>query len=434
MYILWSSYQREQNVGGKEKNPKWFKKRKKRQEQQNKLNEQLKKTQNLFKLGFSRESKEHQPHDSPSTSSASHTMVVDPVERELFDDYETKANEKTDTQYSDENQRVRKRKRHHDDGPAKEVVLRGKEKLKVDTYLPVLDMLCTELSRRLEAYREINDLFGFLTDFSTKSDAEIRQACTKFKEHYFKDIEPEFIDEMVQYKYFILQLEDAGKKIVPAEESYKLIIGAEATLANIRNSFWIPSARNVVRKILRTCITCRKVSAKGSQQLMADLPAARVTACSFQSVQIEAVLNSRPICPLSNDPNDTEILTPAHFLIGSSLVAIPDPDYTEIPMNRLSRWQLVQRMNQHFWRKWSSEYLNRLQQRPKWCKGNVGFKEGDLVLVKPSENSDTVKRHLARILKLHPGKDNLVRVVTLKDNQGVYKRPVTKIANLPYVN
>ncbi|GFQ99431.1 DUF5641 domain-containing protein [Trichonephila clavata] len=103
-------------------------------------------------------------------------------------------------------------------------------------------------------------------------------------------------------------------------------------------------------------------------------------------------------------------------------------------MNRLSRWQLAQRMNQHFWRKWSSEYLNRLQQRPKWCKGNVGFKEGDLVLVKPSENSDALKWHLARILKLHPGKDNLVKVVTLKDKQGVYKRPVTKIANLPYVN
>ncbi|GFX06248.1 integrase catalytic domain-containing protein [Trichonephila clavipes] len=84
-------------------------------------------------------------------------------------------------------------------------------------------------------------------------------------------------------------------------------------------------------------------------------------------VQIEVVLNSRPICPLSNDPNDVEFLMPAHFLVGSSLVAVPDPDYTEIPMNRLSRWQLVQRMNQHFWCKWSSEYLNRLQQRPKWC-------------------------------------------------------------------
>ncbi|GBP31891.1 hypothetical protein EVAR_16666_1 [Eumeta japonica] len=91
-----------------------------------------------------------------------------------------------------------KGKKHHDDGAAEEVVFRGKEKLKVDTYLPVLDMLCTELLRRLKAYREINNLFGFPTDFSTKSDAEIRQDCTKFKEHYFEDIEPEFINEMMQ--------------------------------------------------------------------------------------------------------------------------------------------------------------------------------------------------------------------------------------------
>ncbi|GFR00898.1 SCAN domain-containing protein 3 [Trichonephila clavata] len=70
------------------------------------------------------------------------------------------------------------------------------------------------------------------------------------------------------------------KSFIDALESINClnIPRAEATLANIRNSFWIPCARNVVRKILRACITCRKVSAKGSQQLMADLPAARVTA------------------------------------------------------------------------------------------------------------------------------------------------------------
>ncbi|GFV19806.1 uncharacterized protein TNCV_480321 [Trichonephila clavipes] len=179
--------------------------------------------------------------------------------------------------------------------------------------------------------------------------------------------------ELIQCKIF-----EGGKLlgyVITGNDCYPSC--AEDTLANIRNNFWIPSARNVVRKILRTCITCWKVSAKGSQQLMADLPAARVTACRVfsQVVQIEAVLNSQPICPLSNDPNDVETLTPAHFLVGSSVVAVPDPDYTEILMNRLNQWQLVQRMNQHFWRKWSSEYLNRLQQCPKWCKGNVGFKE-----------------------------------------------------------
>ncbi|GFU52279.1 hypothetical protein TNCV_3052971 [Trichonephila clavipes] len=52
-------------------------------------------------------------------------------------------------------------------------------------------------------------------------------------------------------------------------------------------------------------------------------------------VKIEAVLNSRPISPLSNDPNDVETLTPAHFLVGSSLVAVPDPDYTEIPHEQI---------------------------------------------------------------------------------------------------
>ncbi|GFR28492.1 hypothetical protein TNCT_211881 [Trichonephila clavata] len=40
------------------------------------------------------------------------------------------------------------------------------------------------------------------------------------------------------------------------------IISAEATLANIRNSFWIPSARNVVRKILRTASPVEKLVLK----------------------------------------------------------------------------------------------------------------------------------------------------------------------------
>ncbi|XP_015190534.1 PREDICTED: uncharacterized protein LOC107074033 [Polistes dominula] len=55
-------------------------------------------------------------------------------------------------------------------------------------------------------------------------------------------------------------------------------------------------------------------------------------------LEIEAILNSRPLTPLSNDPNDLRALTPGHFLIGDSLISLPDHDYRDIPCGRLSQW------------------------------------------------------------------------------------------------
>lgn len=82
--------------------------------------------------------------------------------------------------------------------------------------------------------------------------------------------------------------------------------------------------------------------------------------------QIEAILNSRPLTPISTDPNDFVPLTPADFLIGSPMTAVAEPSLIHITKSKLSRWQLIQRLQQHFWTRWSKEYVSELQQRTKW--------------------------------------------------------------------
>lgn len=146
--------------------------------------------------------------------------------------------------------------------------------------------------------------------------------------------------------------------------------------------------------------------------------------------QIEAILNSRPLYPMSNDPTDLSPLTPGHFLIGAPLTAYPDRDLSTIPVNRLTFWEQCTKMNQEFWKRWSTDYLHRLQHRPKWCKASNNLQLNQLVLVQ-SEDRPPLNWPLARVVELLTGKDGNVRAARVRTVDGVYIRPITKLAPLP---
>ena len=147
-------------------------------------------------------------------------------------------------------------------------------------------------------------------------------------------------------------------------------------------------------------------------------------------VEIESILNSRPISPLSTDPSDYEALTPGHFLIGSSMKALPERTMHCKEIENLEKWSRITAIKQRFWHRWSADYINSLQTRSKWTENKANVKAGSLVLIH-EDNVSPMHWVMGRITSAIPGKDQQIRVVDVKTSKGVIRRPIHKIALLP---
>ncbi|XP_049864838.1 uncharacterized protein LOC126366021 isoform X2 [Pectinophora gossypiella] len=158
----------------------------------------------------------------------------------------------------------------------------------------------------------------------------------------------------------------------------------------------------------------------------------RLTYEEFYTVltQIESMLNSRPLSPVSSDPNDFSVLTPGHFLTMEPLTILPENNFRDVKLGSLQRWKLLQQIHQDFWRKWHLEYLHTLQQRHKWYNSRREISIGTLVLI-VNEQCSPMKWKIGRVSKLHPGTDGVCRVVTVRTEVGEFKRPIVKLCPLP---
>ena len=146
--------------------------------------------------------------------------------------------------------------------------------------------------------------------------------------------------------------------------------------------------------------------------------------------QIEAILNSRPLCVLSSDPNDPIALTPAHFLCTEPLNFLPAHNLTEVNVSRVRRQALIDKLLQSYWKRWRLEYLTTLQSRDKWTNITTPITVGRVVIIK-EPNAPPLCWPLGVVVETFPGKDGLIRVVKVKTRSGYYTRPISKICPLP---
>jgi len=149
-------------------------------------------------------------------------------------------------------------------------------------------------------------------------------------------------------------------------------------------------------------------------------------------IKIEAVLNSRPLTPLSSDPMDATPLTPAHFLIGEPTCSVPEPDLSAVPDNHLKRWQRVTRLTQCLWKRWNDEYLSQLQTRKKWLSNKgPNLSVGTLVLIK-EDNITPLSWSLGHVVRVQGGAGGVIRVATVLSHGKELKRSVRKLCPLPF--
>ena len=149
-------------------------------------------------------------------------------------------------------------------------------------------------------------------------------------------------------------------------------------------------------------------------------------------VEVEAVLNDRPLTYLPSATGDPEPLTPSHLLCGRRIVPLPHPDAEDEEMtdpDYLSADQLRSKMDRqglllrHFQSRWKKEYLTSLREVHRTTGiAEQTIKIGEVVQI--HDDSPRNQWKLAVIEDLKKGDDGYVRSVTVRTANGRTNRPI----------
>lgn len=148
-------------------------------------------------------------------------------------------------------------------------------------------------------------------------------------------------------------------------------------------------------------------------------------------IEVECIINSRPLSYIPIDDDNAEALTPNHFLLGSSSGNKPIGKFDDRGSTLRNNWHTIQQFANMAWRRWISEGLPALNLRSKWhsTDSTKQLQVDDIVLIFDERNPRCCYPK-GRVIDVSVGSDGLVRKATVKTVNGIYERPVVKLAKL----
>ncbi|XP_062710698.1 uncharacterized protein LOC109430659 [Aedes albopictus] len=146
-------------------------------------------------------------------------------------------------------------------------------------------------------------------------------------------------------------------------------------------------------------------------------------------VEAESIVNSRPLTYLPLDSEESEALTPNHFLLGTSSGAKQSSVGIEESQKRLhDTWGAIQSQLDKFWQRFLVEYLPVIRRQPKWFNETRPLQVGDLVLV--ADGARRCEWIRGKVTQIFEGADGRIRQALVQTRQGSFRRPTTRLAVL----
>ncbi len=152
-------------------------------------------------------------------------------------------------------------------------------------------------------------------------------------------------------------------------------------------------------------------------------------------IQIESVLNSRPLCYV-DDTDLSEPITPFHLMFGDNIAkrkVVRRP--AELPKDDTNPKVRIKQVNahlEHFRKRLTAEYITGLRERDtklKKTNSNSQLKVGDVVMInqKRTARSEWPLGRVTRLITSSDPSDSKVRGVELKTSSGTLNRSINKL-------
>ena len=143
--------------------------------------------------------------------------------------------------------------------------------------------------------------------------------------------------------------------------------------------------------------------------------------------EVSAIINARPIVPVSTDSDCPQVLSPSALLNMKLNTDQQSVDDQSMKILYKDQWKRVQYLADQFWLRWSKEFLHSLQSRLKWQNSQPPLQLNDVVLLKDNELARNYWP-LGRVSKLFPSSDGKIRKVELcvikGGKEAFYIRPI----------